>query len=183
MAQGMLEVVNEAGEIIGLKTRTEIHQQGLRHREVHVFLVTPQAEIVFQRRSPTIESFPNCLGASAGGHVEIGQSYLQSALMEVEEELGLNLNSEDLHPIDTLDIIQKDGDKFTNKVFRAVFIYHWSGKLEELRVEESFGSGFQLINLSDLIQMKEDSFGDLVPNLVSPAYHQIWLKIQTIIST
>ena len=49
----LLEIVDDGDAVIGVRSREEIHTLGLRHREVHVWLVTPDNDIIFQRRSPT----------------------------------------------------------------------------------------------------------------------------------
>ncbi len=49
----MLEIVDDSDTVIGVRSREEIHTLGLRHREVHVWFVTPDNDIIFQRRSPT----------------------------------------------------------------------------------------------------------------------------------
>ena len=69
----VLEIVDESDAVIGVRSREEIHTLGLRHREVHVWLVTPDNDIIFQRRSATKDTFPNQLDASAGGHVHDGR--------------------------------------------------------------------------------------------------------------
>ena len=53
MPKNFLNVVNDSGEVIGFDTRDNIHNKGLLHREVHVWLVTPGGEIIFQHRSKT----------------------------------------------------------------------------------------------------------------------------------
>lgn len=39
-----LNIVDEAGEIIGFDTRENIHNQGLLHREIHVWFYTPKSD-------------------------------------------------------------------------------------------------------------------------------------------
>ena len=67
----MLEVVDDADNVIGIRSRDEIHALGLRHREVHLWLVTPDDKIIFQHRSATTDTFPNLLDASAGGRANL----------------------------------------------------------------------------------------------------------------
>ena len=45
----MLEVEDDNN----IQSREENHAVGLRQREVHVWLIAPDNEIIFQRRSPT----------------------------------------------------------------------------------------------------------------------------------
>ena len=178
----MLEVVNDADEIIGIKPRAEIHAQGLRHREVHVWLVTPEGQVVFQRRSPTKESFPNMLDATAGGHVEIGQSYLESALMELEEETGIVVQPDDLIEILKLNKSQVLGDPtFKNIVFRMIYMLPWKGQIADLKIEAEDGSGFVLVPLKELLSKSPESADDMIPELFTENYMPVWEKIDAIL--
>lgn len=83
--ENILDIVDENDQIIGQATRDKIHRQGLLHREIHVYFITPQQEIIFQHRAKDKETFPDLLDATVGGHVEIGDSYELTAIKETEE--------------------------------------------------------------------------------------------------
>ena len=68
----LLEIINEHDEVIGLETRGKIHQDGLLHREIHVWFITPNGEIIFQHRAKDKDTYPDKLDATVGGHVEPG---------------------------------------------------------------------------------------------------------------
>lgn len=182
MAEQLLEVVSEADKVIGLKPRSEIHAQGLRHREVHIFLVTPQGEVVLQRRSATKDSYPNYLDASAGGHVEIGQTYLQAALMELVEETGLKVSAGQLIEITKLDKNQL-GSGIKNLVFRMIYCLPWDGKLSDLQIEAADGAGFELMKIENILALNPDEPSDLIPGLLAPDYQAIWQKILQLLPT
>jgi 8-oxo-dGTP pyrophosphatase MutT (NUDIX family) len=182
MAVNLLEVVNEADEVIGLKPRSEIHALGLRHREVHVWLLTLQGEVVLQRRSPTKESYSNYLDATAGGHVEPGQTYLQAACMELLEETGLTVPPTALIELMKLDKNQV-GSGIKNLVYRMIYILPWQGNLDDLVVEQEDGAGFVLMPLQEILALSPDASGDLIPGLLTNDYREIWQKIATYIST
>ena len=63
----MLEVVNEQDIVIGLESRSMIHQKGLLHREIHIWFITPEGEIIFQHRAKTKDTYPDKLDATVGG--------------------------------------------------------------------------------------------------------------------
>lgn len=65
------------------------HLLGLRHRAVHVLLWVPNGLAVLQVRSPHKAYWPGLIDISVGGHVRAGQSYLEAAWDEMEEELGV----------------------------------------------------------------------------------------------
>jgi isopentenyldiphosphate isomerase len=178
MAENLLEVVNEADEVIGLKSRKEIHAQGLRHREVHVLLVTPNAEVVLQRRSSTKDIYPNLFDISASGHVEPLQNYLEAALMELYEETGIKATPSQLIELEKLDKCQiSDGIK--NVVYRMVYMLPWSGRLEDLQIEAAEGAGFELMKIENILALTPEAAGELIPGLLTNDYREIWQRIQT----
>lgn len=54
-------------------------------------------DILLQQRSLSKSSAPGWLHISAGGHVNIGESPLAAAIRETKEEMGLDVNADNLH--------------------------------------------------------------------------------------
>lgn len=96
----MLDLVNEQGEPIGQAVpRSEAHRLGLRHRTSHVWLVRRKngmLEVLLQKRSDEKDSFPGCYDISSAGHIPAGQGFVDSALRELKEELGVTAQPQDL---------------------------------------------------------------------------------------
>lgn len=177
-ADQYLEVVNDLDEVVGRELRSTIHRNGLLHREVHVWFFTREGEVVFQRRASGKDTYPNMLDATAGGHVEPGQDYLQAALMEAREETGFALHEDDLIEIGKLRIGQADTARdINNQVFRMVYGYYFTDELSDLRVEEADGAGFEKIPLGRFEERK----AEIIPNLLSHHYDDVWqfLKDET----
>lgn len=176
MADGLLDVVDENDVVVGQRLRSDIHKEGLRHREVHVWFVTPDRQVIFQRRSPTKESAPNMLDATAGGHVECGQSYLQAALMEVQEETGLTLRENDLVEIAYLKTAWKDTvTTVRNNPFRTSYLHVFRGNVADLAVEAGQGAGFECLPLD---AFATTHVGEIVPTLLEPLYAPMWAKMK-----
>lgn len=85
----ILEIVDSDDRVTGTATRREIHEQGLCHRAVHIFVFNSQGDIFIQRRSAAKDRHPLKLDSSAAGHVDPGESYETTAARELEEELGI----------------------------------------------------------------------------------------------
>ena len=93
----MLDILNEDGSPTGKQvSKKEAHEKGLWHRAAHVWLVNNNNEILVQKRAQHIESHPGEYDISAAGHLSAGDSPMEGALREVEEELGIKLDSEEL---------------------------------------------------------------------------------------
>lgn len=89
MVEEMIDIVNERNEVIGSAPRKGIHGTGLRHRSVHIFLIDSKGRIWLEKRAGSTDTYPGYYNSSAAGHVSRGETYLQGAQREVEEELGM----------------------------------------------------------------------------------------------
>jgi len=90
----LLDVVDEYGEPTGVQMeKWQVHEQGLPHRDVHVF-VTNGTHILQQQRALTKNIMPGAWDISAAGHVSAGDDSLETAVRETEEELGLSFPPE-----------------------------------------------------------------------------------------
>ncbi|HSX33755.1 MAG TPA: NUDIX domain-containing protein [Candidatus Saccharimonadales bacterium] len=90
----LLDIVDEQGEPTGQTAEKHIvHALGLRHRDVHVW-ITNGREVLQQQRTWDKTIMPGAWDISVGGHVAAGESYLEAAVRETGEELGLWLPPE-----------------------------------------------------------------------------------------
>jgi isopentenyl-diphosphate delta-isomerase type 1 len=89
MPDELLDVVNSADRIIGQELRTVVHQRGLLHRGIHVFLFTADGKLLVQKRSRQRETFPSALDCSVSEHVKTGESYREAVVRGLAEELGI----------------------------------------------------------------------------------------------
>lgn len=81
--------VDENDEIIGSGTRREALEKGIIHRIVQIFLVNSKGELLIQKRAHTLSSSPGKWDSSSAGHVDEGEEYIEAAVREVEEEIGV----------------------------------------------------------------------------------------------
>ncbi|MFH0824140.1 MAG: NUDIX domain-containing protein [Pseudomonadota bacterium] len=88
----ILEIVDALDNVVGTARRGKIHEKGLLHRAVHVFVFDGKGRVFVQRRSAAKDRFPGVLDSSAAGHVDPGESYEAAAVRELREELGLSLS-------------------------------------------------------------------------------------------
>lgn len=177
-----LNVINERGEIIGEEARERIHQEGLLHQEIHVLIFNKNGEIVFQRRAPKAETFPNLLDASVGGHLEIGEDFLSGAVRELEEETGIKSSPKDL--IFLGDIRSKKQDPATNKinnVFRKVYAYLFLGGIKELRLEKDKATSLEFWPIRKMYNLGEKEKKEFLSVFLSKEYFSFYKKIENLI--
>ncbi len=89
MADELLDVVNDNDEVTAQAMRSVVHQQGLWHRGVHVFLFNEQGEMLIQKRSADRANSPSLWDCSVSEHVKAGESYLEAAMRGLKEEMGV----------------------------------------------------------------------------------------------
>jgi isopentenyldiphosphate isomerase len=163
----ILNIINENDEIIGEETREHIHKNGLLHREVHVYFITPNKEIIFQHRAKDKDTYPDLLDATVGGHVEIGDNYEQTAIKEAREETGITINPKDLILINK--IKKYSEDKTTNKinnVFNTRYAFIYKGNVKDLKVELGKALGFEVRTLDKLLNLDELEKARFIPYIL-----------------
>ena len=98
---GLLDVVDEEDNVIGEADFTEVHERGLRHRSVQIFVFEDESYKDFDRnyngigksrllvaeRSIQQETSKLKLHPSAGGHVRHRQMYEEAAKTQLQDEL------------------------------------------------------------------------------------------------
>jgi isopentenyldiphosphate isomerase len=89
MSEEIFDVVNDRDEVIGRRTRADVHRLGLQHRAVHVLVFNARGELFLQKRSMKKDCFPGAWDSSAAGHLDCGEAYDVCAVRELGEELGI----------------------------------------------------------------------------------------------
>jgi len=130
----MLDIFDEQMRPLGSAPRGRVHREGLWHQTFHCWILRRDATgsyLVFQRRGPQKDLFPNLLDVSAAGHLEAGES-LADGVREIAEELGLVVAFERLLP---LGIRRSDGrfGGLIDREFCYTFLLAHDAPLEDYR--------------------------------------------------
>ena len=163
-----LEIINENDEVIGIDTREKIHREGLLHREIHIWFLTPQGEIIFQHRAKDKDTYPDLLDATVGGHVEPNTSYEDTAVKECKEETGVDINLENL--VFLTKMRKKSFDKVTgmiNNTIRSQYAYLYEGSVDELEIEEGKAEGFETWVIDDFPNLSQKDKDKFIPLILS----------------
>ena len=93
----ILDIYTIEGKYLGTRTREECHQKnpGFYHKPVWIWIVNSKNEILVQKRASVKKSFPNYWDMPSAGHVAAGESSIEGAIRETEEELGLKTKKDD----------------------------------------------------------------------------------------
>ncbi|MBI4972273.1 MAG: NUDIX domain-containing protein, partial [Candidatus Omnitrophica bacterium] len=96
MADELLDIIDKDGNELGFsKMKSAAHKDGDWHKSSHIW-VTIGNKIVLQKRASDKEFFPGCFDVACAGHVSSSESYEETALRELQEELGIKAKEGDL---------------------------------------------------------------------------------------
>lgn len=141
----LFDVRDEDGRPSGIvQERGVVHREGLLHSTVHIWIVRRKEsggyEVLLQKRSAQKDSNPGCYDISSAGHVEAGKDYLESALREMKEELGIDALSEDLQEVGfhrgSFEAVFH-GKPFRDEELSMVYLYRKEVSISELTLQES----------------------------------------------
>lgn len=95
----LLQLVDSSDADMGTATRAEVHALGLPHRSVHVAVHDVHGRLLLQKRSRFKDTSPGKWDISVGGHLDAGETYLDAALRECREEIGIEVGESDLEAL------------------------------------------------------------------------------------
>ena len=91
MRDELLDLVDEQDRVIGAMRRSEVYARGLHNiRVVNLFIKNSKGELWIPRRTAHKRSYPLYLDMSMGGHVEHGETYEETFVRELKEELNID---------------------------------------------------------------------------------------------
>ena len=178
----MLEVVDENDNVVGLETREKIHKEGLLHREIHIWFLTPKAEIIFQHRAKDKDTYPDKLDATVGGHVEPKMSYEETAVKECKEETGIDI---DLGKLVFLRKMRKKSfdevTGLTNNTIRSQYAYLYDRSISDLQVEDGKAEGFEAWKIDALSHLSETDKNKFIPLILREDMLDIFNKARKLL--
>ena len=131
----LIDVLDENGILKDVKQRSEVHNKGLWHRSVHVWIINSDGNILLQKRSEQKKFFPNVWDCAYAGHISHGETAITTAIREGEEELGLKIVGSNLkHLFTNKESISYCG--IINNEFVDIFIYECDINLKSLTLQK-----------------------------------------------
>lgn len=113
----LFDVVDKNDQVVDAKPREFVHVNNLLHRAVHMLIFNAGGELLLQQRSIWKDRNPGRWDSSAAGHVDSGETYLEAARRELQEELGIE--APHLESIGRLTPCEQNGWEFI-EIYRGV---------------------------------------------------------------
>jgi isopentenyldiphosphate isomerase len=151
MSEEYFDIYNESMEYIGTELRSEVHKKGYWHKSFQcwfVFREDNKQYILFQKRHPDKDIYPNLLDTTAAGHFKAGE-VLVDGIREVEEELGVNVNFDDLFSVGIIKE-EKVEEEFIDLEFGNVFLYYSKVPMENFKLQTEEVTGIFKMDLEDI---------------------------------
>ncbi len=162
----LFDVLDENGKQTGvIQERGVCHREGDPHATVHMWIVRRYAEkcgwqILLQKRNRCKDSHPGCYDISSAGHISAGDIPLPSALRELQEELGLTVSAEELHPIGLHQGSFDDvfyGIPFHDREFSHVYVLEKDINPEDLTLQESEIESVLWMDLAECVEAVQNN--------------------------
>ena len=147
-----LDVVDENNKLTGeTAERNIIHEKGLWHREVAVWIMNQQGDILLQKRASTKKQEPN-KWAICAGHIDAGENVESAIVREMEEELGIKATIKDL---EFLCIYKKKNEvsNLKNYNFQYMYFLKTDYKIEDYKIRLEELSEIKYIDFEELVNI------------------------------
>lgn len=167
----LLDILNEDGEKSGMiRERGVAHRQGSLHPTAHVWVIRNREDgghdVLLQKRSAGKDSYPGYYDISAAGHVAAGEDCLETAVRELEEELGITAVPGELEPAGVCRGKAESvfyGRAFKDYELSHVYLYQKPVKIQEMKLQESEVEEVKWVDYHICLQMVLDGSG---PNCI-----------------
>lgn len=92
----LVDVCDDAGRVVGRVTRTEMRTRHLPHRACYVLVFNRRGELLVHLRTATKDVYPSYWDVAIGGVLAAGETFGDGARREAREEIGVELEPEEL---------------------------------------------------------------------------------------
>lgn len=156
------DVVNEDDEVIGVRSRIDVHAQGLLHRAVHIHVLNGKGDVLIQQRAMSKDVAPGKWTTACSGHVDAGETYETAAIRELYEELHIDVSDPEL----VRPILKLPASLATDNEFIWVYTYELEGTFKTNRQEIEETCWIKLDELNGWVHRS--------PNDFAPSFHTVW---------
>ncbi|MEK9150035.1 MAG: adenylosuccinate synthase, partial [Candidatus Desantisbacteria bacterium] len=148
-----VDIFDKDGRYLGKMPRSNVYQDNIWHREIHILAVTPEAKVIRSKRSRRGKPHDNKFDISVAGTVKSEEDFKEAAIREIKEEFGLTIDTKRLISVGEEGKYRKIGHPMIEKdqhEGKYLFRYHRDQSTNEF-------SAFYLVFLTrkEIIQAKE----------------------------
>jgi isopentenyldiphosphate isomerase len=171
-----IDIVTPEGEATGnIALKSEAHKKGWYHNTIHLWLYNKQSEILLQQRSHKKKIHPLLWDVSAAGHIDAAETFIEAAIRETKEEIGLTLNSENLQKIGTF-LHETNYGEIQDNEFHQVYIAELKTKIENLIPQKDEVEALKLVSFKvfEILLKQSEANNHFVPT--NKSYYSFVIK-------
>ena len=173
----LFDVLDDNGCKTGVvRERGVCHRDGTAHAAAHIWVVRRHAgrlEVLLQKRSAEKDSNPGSFDTSAAGHVAAGDTVIEAAVRELEEELGITADPAELEYLGIHHNAYQDifhGRVFRDNEFISVYAYYKDVDEKSLTLQETEVESVRWMSVDECLEVIGDavygSRDDAWPNCI-----------------
>ena len=147
----VIDVLDENGNFVNTLSRAYVHQNGLWHKSVHIWIINSKGEILLQKRSSLKKFFPNVWDCAFAGHIDTKESSIETVVREGKEELGIDINLEKLKLLFT-NKEELYHDNIYNREFVDVYVYEDDIDINSLKIQKEEVSDVKWMDYEEFIK-------------------------------
>ncbi len=155
------DVLNEKGEYTNIvETREKCHKEGLWHKAVTIFIINSNRQVLLQKRSKNKRMWPDMWDITAGGHVLTGEFGFQAIIREVKEELGIELNKNEIIFLGSA-LSSNISRNIINNHFNEFYVVNKNIDENKLKLQAEEVSEVKWIDKEDIIKRINDNYNGI----------------------
>ena len=139
-----IDICSEDGQPTGaIVDRDTAHREGILHRTSHVWVIKEESGhywVLLQKRSREKESFPGMYDVSSAGHIPAGSTPQESAIREMQEEIGIAAAPDELRFAGSFRCSYEavfHGQIFRDNEIRYAYVYQEPVSINDLTLQKS----------------------------------------------
>lgn len=153
----LVDIFDSEGNFTGSTgLKSQAHKNGWFHPTVHVWFFTADGMVLIQQRAKIKDTHPLLWDVSVAGHIGAGEQIKDAAVREVNEEIGLEIITDDLQKIRVFKSVHEHVGDVVDREFNHVFLSKLNVPLNTLIKQESEVADLALI---PLLQFSEETWG------------------------
>jgi len=153
-----IDIVTRDGAPTGKSApKSVIHTKGYFHSTAHVWFFTVKEQVLLQQRAATKSICPLLWDVSVAGHIDAGETNVEAAIRETQEEIGLKINAEDLFQIGTFECFQSYENGIIDNELHNTFICELKADLKDLQPQEDEVEALKLVSFHEFEQLLDNS--------------------------
>ena len=159
----LIDCLDEFGNKTGVvKKKSDIKKDGDYHRVIAVLVVNGD-NILIHQRSISKKVYPNLWSLFVRGHVQAGESSIDACKREIKEEIGIDVNEDELEFLYTLKEKAKKKDYIEN-MFYDTYILRKDIDIKDITIQKEELNDIKFINIDEVKKQIESGNKEYVPN-------------------